>query len=165
MLVATGGGAQGVERGFDRRRCLGCARVGRARDEGFAGEPDGGEIGLPTKEGGHGGNKVVLWAGLRGEGFSGGAHELDRRVSAEGLGGELEQAPVDLDGPGYPAALASWAKHNGCSAEFVDTQIDTEIIERRWDCPAGAETVFMIVVDGVSLPRLMLITFAPWSVA
>ena len=27
-------------------------------------------------------------------------------------------------------------------------EIDTEVIERRWDCPAGAETVFMIVVDG-----------------
>lgn len=71
-------------------------------------------------------------------------------VGAVIAGGAADQTKVevDLDGPGYPAALASWAKHNGCSAEFVDTQIDTEIIERRWDCPAGAETVFMIVVDG-----------------
>lgn len=59
--------------------------------------------------------------------------------------------PVDLGGEGYPATVAAWADRNGCDPEPTDTTlegIDDEIIHRVYDCPAGADVEFYIVVDG-----------------
>jgi polyhydroxybutyrate depolymerase len=54
----------------------------------------------------------------------------------------------ELDGDGYPAVAAAWADRNGCDPDHTDTEISDEVIHRVWDCPAGAEVEFFIVVGG-----------------
>jgi polyhydroxybutyrate depolymerase len=55
--------------------------------------------------------------------------------------------PADLNGPGYPEAMAKWAAANGCEG-FDDTNVTATVIHRVWDCPEGADTEFWIVVGG-----------------
>ena len=65
------------------------------------------------------------------------------------LGGSTERTkpPVaDLNGPGYPATAAAWAKQNGCTGDPVDTDRTPSVIERTWDCPAASPVVFEIMV-------------------
>jgi polyhydroxybutyrate depolymerase len=56
--------------------------------------------------------------------------------------------PADLDGPGYPANVAAWAERNGCDPDATDTDLSDEVIQRVYDCPAGADVEFDIVIGG-----------------
>ncbi len=56
--------------------------------------------------------------------------------------------PIDLDGPGYPEAVAEWAALNGCEDEFTDTEVTADVIHRVYECPADAAVEFYIVVGG-----------------
>ena len=77
--------------------------------------------------------------------FNGGVANLGNIL---GEGGAKTKPPVaDLNGAGYPAAAASWAKQNGCSGEPIDTDRTPSVIERTWDCPAASPVVFEIMVD------------------
>jgi polyhydroxybutyrate depolymerase len=59
-----------------------------------------------------------------------------------------DPAPVDLDGPGYPATVAAFAERNGCERSYTDHEISAEVIHRAYDCPAGADVEFYIVLGG-----------------
>lgn len=59
--------------------------------------------------------------------------------------------PVDLDGEGYPAAVAGWAERNGCQPEPTDEDLEgttDRIVHRTYDCPDGADTEFYVVEGG-----------------
>ncbi|MEJ7562167.1 MAG: hypothetical protein WKF45_06540, partial [Ilumatobacteraceae bacterium] len=56
--------------------------------------------------------------------------------------------PVDLTGPGYPQAMVDWAARNGCDESYEDRRMAEDVIRRVWDCPAGADTEFVIVEGG-----------------
>lgn len=60
----------------------------------------------------------------------------------------LDDGPVDLNGPGFPANVASWAERNGCDPDATDTEVTEEVIRRVYDCPAGADVEFYIVLGG-----------------
>jgi polyhydroxybutyrate depolymerase len=48
-----------------------------------------------------------------------------------------------------PDALAGWAEHDGCSPEFSDERIGTDVRKRTWSgCQPGGEVVFYIVDGG-----------------
>ena len=57
-------------------------------------------------------------------------------------------SPADLDGEGYPAAVAAFAERNGCDPEPTDTELTEEVLRRVYDCPEGADVEFLIVVGG-----------------
>lgn len=59
-----------------------------------------------------------------------------------------EPAPIDLDGPGYPATVATFAERNGCGPDHTDHELTAEVIHRVYDCPEGADVEFYIVLDG-----------------
>ena len=61
---------------------------------------------------------------------------------------EAPLAAADLDGEGFPANAAAWAKRNGCTGEPSDTDLTPTVIERTWDCPADAPVIFDIVQGG-----------------
>ncbi|CAN5886478.1 hypothetical protein BH24ACT6_BH24ACT6_16000 [soil metagenome] len=56
--------------------------------------------------------------------------------------------PVDLTGPGYPQAMVDWAARNDCDESYEDRRMAQDVIRRVWDCPAGADTEFVIVEGG-----------------
>jgi polyhydroxybutyrate depolymerase len=56
--------------------------------------------------------------------------------------------PANLNGPGYPAAVAAWAKRDGCGADPVNTRVGAEVIWRVYRCPASVSVEFYIVVGG-----------------
>ena len=60
----------------------------------------------------------------------------------------LEDGPVDLNGPGFPANVASWAERNGCDPDATDTEVTDEVIHRVYDCPTDADVEFYIVLGG-----------------
>ena len=57
-------------------------------------------------------------------------------------------ADADLDGPGYPAAVAEWAELNGCDGEFTDTDVTDAVVHRVYDCPTDAAVEFYVVKGG-----------------
>ncbi len=65
-----------------------------------------------------------------------------------------------------PAAMASWAAHDHCSAASIDTRLGTEVRKRTWsNCDDASEVVFYIIDGGghtwpgsVPLPKLGLTT-------
>jgi len=78
--------------------------------------------------------------------FNGGVGDL-----SAALGGGTLAAPdgeVDLDGPGYPAAVAAWAAGNGCDDAPSDVDVTEQIIERSYECAADAEVRFFIIEGG-----------------
>jgi polyhydroxybutyrate depolymerase len=77
--------------------------------------------------------------------FNGGVGNLTAAFS----GGTLDPppSPVDLNGPGYPEAVAGWAAANGCGAS-VDERRSDHVIERTYDCEADAEVRFFIIEGG-----------------
>ena len=77
--------------------------------------------------------------------FNGGVANLGN-ILGEGGAKTKPPAKVDLNGPGYPAAAAAWAKQNGCTGKPIDTNRTPTIIERTWDCPAASPMVFEIMV-------------------
>lgn len=77
--------------------------------------------------------------------FNGGVGDLGAALS----GGTLEPPaePVELDGDGYPAAVASWAASNGCG-DATDERRSAHVIERTYDCDVDAEVRFFIIEGG-----------------
>jgi polyhydroxybutyrate depolymerase len=72
-------------------------------------------------------------------------------VDLSGIGGgatPTTAAPVDLNGPGYPANTAEWAQRNGCKATPTDTRTTPSVIHRVYDCPADAAVELYIVEGG-----------------
>lgn len=57
-------------------------------------------------------------------------------------------AKVDLNGPGYPANVAAWAKRNGCDEKATDSDVTANVILRTYSCPPGAAVEFYIVKGG-----------------
>lgn len=55
---------------------------------------------------------------------------------------------ADLDGPGVPEYVRGWAARNGCDATPTDTPTSPDILHRVYDCPAGADVEFYIVLGG-----------------
>ena len=56
--------------------------------------------------------------------------------------------PADLDGEGYPAAVAAFAERNDCDPEPTDTDLSEAVLHRVYDCPPGADVEFMIIDGG-----------------
>jgi polyhydroxybutyrate depolymerase len=77
--------------------------------------------------------------------FNGGVGNLTAAIT----GGTLDPppAPVDLAGPGYPAAVAAWAAANRCGAAR-DERRSAHVIERTYACAADAEVRFLIIEGG-----------------
>jgi polyhydroxybutyrate depolymerase len=65
-----------------------------------------------------------------------------------------EVPDVDLNGEGYPANLAAWAKRNGCESTPSDTTESTgetttpEVVHRVYDCPENADVEFYSIIGG-----------------
>jgi len=55
---------------------------------------------------------------------------------------------ADLHGPGYPATVQAWAVKDGCSPRSTDTRLSSQVIERRYACPAGTDVEFYIILGG-----------------
>lgn len=56
--------------------------------------------------------------------------------------------PVRLNGPGYPATVAAWARHDGCARQATNARIAAHVIRRTYRCPAGTAVAFYIVLGG-----------------
>ncbi|MGH8994685.1 MAG: alpha/beta hydrolase family esterase [Acidimicrobiales bacterium] len=56
--------------------------------------------------------------------------------------------PVRLNGPGYPATVAAWARHDGCATKASNVRITPHVIRRTYRCPAGTAVSFYIVLGG-----------------
>ncbi len=69
-------------------------------------------------------------------------------VNLPGLqgGSSTTRPPVDLDGPGFPATVAAFASRNGCAPTPQDTELSDQAVRRVYDCPAGADVEFDIVL-------------------
>ena len=86
--------------------------------------------------------------------FNGGVNLSGLPTGAGGPGGAAASTtttttqPADLDGEGYPAAVAAWAEQNGCEAEPEDTKVSDDVIHRVYDCPPESPVEFYIVVGG-----------------
>lgn len=77
--------------------------------------------------------------------YNGGVGDLTSLLG----GAEIEQAPAAvIDGPGYPAAARAWAVHNGCATDPEVTTIGDDVQHWVFDCPAGSDVEFFVVVDG-----------------
>lgn len=77
-----------------------------------------------------------------------GADDADADEVPDAVDPSDERPPVDLDGPGYPATVATFAERNGCDPDHTDSEISAEVIHRVYDCPEGADVEFYIVIDG-----------------
>jgi polyhydroxybutyrate depolymerase len=56
--------------------------------------------------------------------------------------------PVDLHGPGYPAAVRNWAVWDDCDPRSSDSRVAGEVILRSYRCPAGTDVAFYIILGG-----------------
>ncbi len=56
--------------------------------------------------------------------------------------------PADLDGPGIPSNVRAWAARDGCGTDPTDTLLASQVILRRYRCPAGTDVEFYIIVGG-----------------
>lgn len=83
--------------------------------------------------------------------FNGG---LGTAVLGHALGTTSGPAPsitvpaAKLNGPGYPATVAAWAKRDGCGARADDTRVSPHVILRTYPCPPGTAVEFYIVLGG-----------------
>ncbi len=77
-----------------------------------------------------------------------GSESADASEVPDAADPDTERPPVDLDGPGYPATIATFAERNGCDPDYTDTEATDELVHRVYDCPDGADVEFYIVVDG-----------------
>ena len=85
--------------------------------------------------------------------FNGGVNLSGIPLGAGGTGGPAASTttttqPADLNGAGYPAAVAAWAKQNGCQPTPKDTKVSDEVIHRVYDCPAESPVEFYIILGG-----------------
>jgi polyhydroxybutyrate depolymerase len=67
---------------------------------------------------------------------------------AEDGGTTTTRPAADLDGEGYPANVAAFAERNGCEPEPTDTNVTDAVVHRVYDCPAGADVEFYVVLGG-----------------
>src|SRR6185503_18929821 len=82
-------------------------------------------------------------------GFNGGVGYIPGFTPAPPAGvTTTTKPPAQLNGPGYPANVAAWAKRNGCDATPTDTKVASDVIHRVYRCPAGQDVEFYIVVGG-----------------
>ena len=82
--------------------------------------------------------------------FNGG---VGTAVLAHAFGGKgpapsLAVPPAKLNGPGYPATVAAWAKRDGCGATPTNTRVSSDVIQRVYKCPPGTAVEFYIVIGG-----------------
>jgi polyhydroxybutyrate depolymerase len=56
--------------------------------------------------------------------------------------------PVRLHGSGYPATVQAWAVKDGCNPKSTDTKVASRVILRTYQCPAGTDVKFYIVLGG-----------------
>jgi polyhydroxybutyrate depolymerase len=56
--------------------------------------------------------------------------------------------PAKLHGPGYPATVQAWAVKDGCDPHSTDTKLSSQVIRRTYQCPAGTDVEFYIIVGG-----------------
>lgn len=85
--------------------------------------------------------------------FNGGVNLSGIPSGAGGTGGSAAATttttkPADIDGAGYPATVAAWAKQNGCDPKPTDTKVTASVIHRVYDCPAKSPVEFYIVLGG-----------------
>jgi polyhydroxybutyrate depolymerase len=132
----------GLSYGAIMSSALGCTRADRfAAIAPVAGieRPDGCEPSRPVPVlSFHGTADAILL-------FNGGIGDL-----GSALGGGTPEEPtaaIDLDGPGYPEAVAAWAEANGCGAA-TDERHSEHVIARTYDCDDDAEVTFFIVEGG-----------------
>lgn len=69
-------------------------------------------------------------------------------IPGSGGGPTTTAPPADLDGEGYPAAVAAFAERNGCDPEPTDSDLTDEVIRRVYDCPEGADVEFLVIEGG-----------------
>jgi polyhydroxybutyrate depolymerase len=55
---------------------------------------------------------------------------------------------VKLHGAGYPATVQAWAIKDGCNAHSTDTRLSTQVILRRYSCPARTDVEFYVILGG-----------------
>jgi polyhydroxybutyrate depolymerase len=60
----------------------------------------------------------------------------------------IKVPPAKLNGPGYPATVAAWAKRDGCGAVPVNTLIEPHVLQRVYRCPPGVAVEFYIILGG-----------------
>lgn len=73
-----------------------------------------------------------------------------------GKGGPPQGSPTttttlpkaNLHGSGYPATVKAWAKKDGCGRRSTDGRISSQVILRRYECPAGSDVEFYIILGG-----------------
>ncbi len=82
--------------------------------------------------------------------FNGGYNSalLTHLFGGKGPAPAVSIPPAKLDGPGYPATVASWARRDGCQSAPVDTKVSPHVILRVYRCPAGTAVEFYIVLGG-----------------
>ncbi|QXC63353.1 hypothetical protein KSP35_11505 [Aquihabitans sp. G128] len=76
--------------------------------------------------------------------FNGGVANLSGLLG--GSDEKTEPPKADLNGKGYPAAAAAWAKLDGCTGEPTDQDLTASVIQRTWECPADSPVEFDIEV-------------------
>jgi polyhydroxybutyrate depolymerase len=77
-----------------------------------------------------------------------GAARLSNLLSGNTTATTVPLPPVRLNGPGYPATVAGWARHDGCSAKARNVRIAAHVIRRTYRCPAATAVAFYIVLGG-----------------
>ncbi len=55
---------------------------------------------------------------------------------------------VNLHGTGYPANVQAWAVRDGCDPHSTDTKVSSQVILRTYECPAGTDVEFYIILGG-----------------
>jgi polyhydroxybutyrate depolymerase len=80
--------------------------------------------------------------------FNGGFGPIPFMANKPSTPASLAPAAADLNGPGIPANVAGMAAINGCDPTPTDIPISAEVIRRVYDCPAGADVEFYIVLGG-----------------
>lgn len=81
--------------------------------------------------------------------FNGGIGDaLGRALSGGGDPAPTTLPPADLDGPGYPEAVAAWAAANNCDPVPSDERRSSSVLLRRYACPPGADVVFVVIEGG-----------------
>ncbi len=73
---------------------------------------------------------------------------LGHLFGGKGPAPSISVPPPNLHGPGYPAAIAAWAKRDGCAPNPVETKISPHVIHRSFKCPPGTTVGFYIVLGG-----------------
>jgi polyhydroxybutyrate depolymerase len=82
--------------------------------------------------------------------FNGGVGSavLKHALGGGGPAPSIKVPPANLNGPGYPATVASWAERDGCDRNPVNTKVSPHVIHRVYRCPAGVAVEFYIILGG-----------------